>query len=109
MMDVMAMNETQRLHPGPTPEGETPVTDNPPFVNACTTLASSQAASFGLRFGKSILTHSDVWGFIWRIDFLVKEQRPDSKQVCRLVCWSAEDNNEIMGTATFVAQPLEPL
>lgn len=103
------MNDTQRLYPSPTPDGEMAVTDNPPFVNACMTFASSLAASHGLRFGKSMLTHSDVWGFVWRIDFLVKEQRPDSKQVCRLVCWSAEDNNEIMGTATFVAQLLEPL
>jgi hypothetical protein len=102
------MNERQQLCPGPVPESETVVADNPAFVSACVSLASSQAASRGWRLGKSLLTHSDVWGFIWRIDFQLKEQDQDSKSVSRLVFWSAEDNDAINGTATYLTD-LQPL
>lgn len=102
------MNESQQLCPGPMPEGETVVADNPAFVSACMSRASSEAASYGWRLGKSLLTHSDVWGFIWRVDFQLKVQSQDSKSVSRLVFWSAEDNNTINGTSTYLTD-LEPL
>jgi len=103
-----AMNETQQLCPGPKPDGETVVPENPAFVSACMSLASSDAASVGLRLGKSLLTHSDIWGFIWRVDFQTKDFEQDNKFVIRFVCWSAEDNNAVMGTATYPAMGLEP-
>jgi hypothetical protein len=101
-------NETKPMCPGPAPEGETVVVDNPAFASVCMTLASSQASSYGWRLGKSLLTHSDVWGFIWRIDFRVKVQSQYSSSVSRLVFWSVEDNNAINGTATYLTE-LEPL
>lgn len=103
------MNETQQFCPGPKPDGETAVAENPPFVSACMSLASGEAASLGGRLGKSLLTHSDIWGFIWRVDFQTKYLGQDGKFVIRFVCWSGEDDNAIMGTATYPAMGLEPL
>lgn len=71
-------------------------------------LASSEAASVGGRLEKSLLTHSDIWGFIWRVDFLTSYLGQDGKFVIRFVCWSAEDNDAVMGTATYPAFGLEP-
>lgn len=102
------MNETQRLCPGPAPEGETGAAENPAFVSACMSVVSDHAAAYGWRLRNSMLTHSDVWGFVWRIDFLTKDQDPDSKFVARMVCWSAQEHATVVGTATYFAQPLEP-
>jgi hypothetical protein len=103
------MNETQKLSPGPAPEGETSVAENPAFVSACMSMISGHAAAYGWQLRNSKLTHSDVWGFVWRIDFLTKEQDPGSKSVARMVCWSAQEDAALVGTATYFAYPLEPL
>ena len=103
------MNETQQFSPGPKPNGETAGVENHAFVTACMSLASSEAASVGGRLGKSLLTHSDIWGFIWRVDFLMNYLGPDRKFVTRFVCWSPEGNDAVMGTASYPAWGLEPL
>lgn len=102
------MNETQQLCPGPESKGETGMVENPAFVGACMSVVTEQAAAYGWRLRNSMLTHSGVWGFVWRIDFLTKDQDPGSKFVARMVCWSAQENAAVMGTATYFAQPLEP-
>lgn len=107
--DAIAMNEARNAGPGPTPEGEASAAENAPFISACMIVASDYAEACGWRLRDSVLTHSDVWGFVWRIDFLTKEQDPNSRFVARMVCWSAETASTVMGTATYFAQPLEPL
>lgn len=95
--------------PGPEPEGETPAPENQAFVSACMSAASARAASVGWRLGKSILTHSDAWGFLFRIDL----QSPDESQNLyvshRLVFWSAGKAPTIAGTALFPDFDLKPL
>ena len=103
------MNEIEQFDPGPKPDGETVVAENPTFVSACMAVASSDVASIGGRLGKSLLTHSDIWGFIWRVDFLINYLGQDGRFVIRFVCWSAEDNDAVMGTASYPAWGLEPL
>jgi hypothetical protein len=102
------MNQTQRLYPSPVPEGETTAAEEPAFVHACMSTASDLAAAHDWRLGRSILTHSDVWGLVWRIDFRVKDQSQESKLINRFVCWGTADG-EILGTATVVRQNVEPL
>src|ERR1700693_3721235 len=103
-----AMNETEKLCPGPVPEDETVTVEKPAFVSACMSIASSDAAALGWRLGKSILTHSDVWGFVWRIDFRTKDHAQDPEFANRLVCWGSEDGTAL-GTATYFGQRLERL
>ena len=102
------MNKTEKLCRGPVPDGETAVGENPSFISACMSVVSDHADAFGWRVRNSILTHTDFWGFVWRIDFLTKDQDPSSEFVARMVCWSAEDDAAVMGTATYFAQQLEP-
>jgi hypothetical protein len=109
-MDLTPMNETdygtELSFPGAVPDGETAAPENQPFVSMCTSKASRIAAARGWRLGKSLLTHSDTWGFIWRIDF--KYQDDDSRFVSRFVCWSLEGDPAVYGTAMY-HENLEPL
>jgi len=93
------MNHTERLYPGPVPDGETPVSENPAFVSACMSVVSGRAALRGWRLGNSILTHSDVWGFVFRIDIQSRYQVQNSAVSHRFICWSAEEDDTVMGTA----------
>jgi len=97
------MNETEIPCPGPVPENETPETDNPVFVSACMAVTSVDAASLGWRLGKSVLTHSDLWGLVWRIDFRAPGHPEDSDYVNRRICWGTKDG-EVLGTATVFGQ-----
>jgi hypothetical protein len=85
--------------PGLEPDGETPVSENPSFVSACLSIASRDAAALGWRLGKSILTYSYVWGFVFRIDIQSKYQIQNSKLTHRFICWSAEEDDKVAGTA----------
>lgn len=102
------MNQTKRLYPSPVPGSETKATDNPAFLTACISTASDLAAAHEWRLGGSILTYSDGWGLVYRTDFHMKGQSPDSKLVNRFICWGTADG-EILGTATVCAQNIESL
>jgi hypothetical protein len=103
------MNYTEIMCPGPVPDGETPVSENPAFVSACMSTVSDHAAAIGWSFGNSILTHSDIWGFVFRIDLQSKYRVENSRISHRFVCWSAETDDAIMGTALFPGLELKPL
>lgn len=107
--DAIAMNEARNSGPGPIPEGEAGAAENAPFVSTCMAVASDYAEACGWRLRNSVLTRSDIWGFVWRIDFVTKDQDQNSKCVARMVCWSAQGDHTVMGTATYFAQSLEPL
>lgn len=103
------MNPAETRFPSPVPDGDVPVADNPAFVSACMSAASEHAAAMGWRLGKSILTHSSVWGFVFRIDFRTRFHVENSKFANRLVYWSADQDDTIAGAATVIGQELEPL
>lgn len=100
------MSETEKLYPDPVPDGETAVAENPAFVSACMSVVSCDAAAMGWRLGNSILTHSEMWGFMFRIDFQTKYHTQNSEFVNRYICWSAEEDSEVMGTAVVTGQRL---
>ncbi len=97
------------MHPGPEPDGETPVSDNPAFVSACMSVVLRDAAVMGCRLGSYILTHSDVWGFVFRIDLQSKYRIQSSKPTHRFICWSAEEDDKVAGTALIPGYKLKPL
>ncbi len=103
------MNQTERRYPGPVPDGETPVLENPTFVNACMSVVSGRAASIGWRLGKSILTRSDVWGFVFRIDLQSKHQVQSAEVGHRFICWRAQEDDAVMGSALIPGRNLKPL
>jgi hypothetical protein len=110
-----AMNHTENMYdtrgmcPGPEPDGETPASENPAFLSACMSNASDHAAAKGWRLGKFILTHSDVWGFVFRIDIQSKYQVQHFEFSHRFVYWSAEEDDTVVGSALFPGYGLKPL
>jgi hypothetical protein len=109
MNHIKSTNYTERMYPGPEPDGETPVSENRSFISACMSTASRDAAAMGWRLGKSILTHSDIWGFVFRIDIQSKHQTQGSKPTHRFICWSAEGDDTVAGTALVPGYKLKPL
>lgn len=105
------MSDTQNTNmcPDPEPDGETRVHDNPAFVNKCMSNISNRATSLGWRLGNSILTRSDVWGFVFRIDLRSRREVQSSEISHRFICWSAEKDDTIAGTALVPAFKLKPL
>jgi hypothetical protein len=104
-----AMSDTENMCPGPVPDGETPAPENPAFVSACISVISSDAAATGWHLGNSILTHNDVWGFVFRIDIQPEPRTENSERVSRFVCWSAEEDDTVAGTAVYSARKIKPL
>lgn len=96
------MNEKEKLYPSPLPDGEAPA-DNAAFVSACISVASDRAAALGWRLGKSVLTRSDIWGLVWRVDFKAKDHRENSPHVSRMILWGTADG-VVLGTATIFGQ-----
>jgi len=91
------------MYPSPALDGEAPVAESPAFVAACMSIVSDRAAALGWRLGKSILTHSDVWGLVWRIDFQARGHPKGSHYVNRVICWGSADGT-VLGTATVFGQ-----
>jgi hypothetical protein len=102
------MIQTQNVCPNPDPGEETPVADSPAFVSRCMSEISKYAAELDWRLGKSLLTHSDTWGLVLRIDFRTKAGYEDSNFMNRTVCWGSADGT-LVGTATFFGEKFEPL
>ncbi len=107
--DAENMNPMETMYPGPEPENETPVFENAAFVSACMSKVSDRPALTGWFLGNSILTHSDVWGFVFRIDFQSANQVKSSEISLRFICWSAEEDNTVAGTALVPGNKLQPL
>src|SRR6266576_3728575 len=81
------MSQTQGLSPSIMPENEVELQSDPPFVATCMARIENDAEKLGWRFGNSILTRSDNWGLVWRVDFHTKSEPADSTSVNRVVCW----------------------
>lgn len=96
-------------HPAPAPDNEMPVAEAPAFVQACMSIASRDAAAMGWSLGNSVLTRSDIWGFVFRIDLKSGGQSQNSGFSHRFVCWSAEEDDTVAGSALFPAWGLKPL
>jgi hypothetical protein len=104
-----SQSELERMCPGPEPEGERPVSGNPAFVDACMSNVSSRRKSNDWRLGNSVVTHSDEWGYVFRIDFQSSDQIQGSEISHRLVCWSAEEGDAVAGTALYPGLGLKSL
>jgi len=103
------MNETSEWFPDPTPqEDEVVLDDDPAFVEAYMSRVADDAKQFGWHFGKSILTHSKVWGRVWRIDFATASSRYGGNLVSRAICWQPPESVDI-GLALVIGQAIAKL
>ncbi len=92
-----------KLFPSPEPDGETVVSESPAFVDACTSRICEFATELGWTLEKSVLTRSDMWGLVWRIDFKAEGHPEHSDTVNRHICWGSADGT-ILGSATVTGQ-----
>jgi hypothetical protein len=65
------------------PEGETVVEDDPAFTEECWALAPKNDS---YTFGTPVTTRTDVWGLVWRVDFVAKGMDFEPR-INRYVCW----------------------
>jgi hypothetical protein len=102
------MTDLPELPPA-SPEGETVVADERLFIDACKSAIADQAQTLGWSFGNSVLTHSDRWGLVWRVDFFVIG-RPvqHTSLINRAIHWGKSDGT-IDGAAFLFGQQVAPL
>jgi hypothetical protein len=89
------------------PDRETVVAHEPIFVEACTAAFAADAEKFGWSYGKSLLTRSQKWGLIWRVDFVIPERAASSRWINRAMCWGSAGS--VKGTAVGFGQQIAPL
>lgn len=63
------MDDLLSPHPGLEPHNEVVVSDAPAFVAASMEQISGYVEKFGWRLGKTLLTRSEAFGLILRVDF----------------------------------------
>ena len=85
------MDESSKCFPNVTPLHET-VVDDPSFVEACMARIAADLESRGWRLGKSIVTRSQEWGLVWRVDLLGTALLG---RIRRIICWRQMSKEDI--------------
>jgi len=102
------MSDASELVPDAVPTGEAVLSDESHFVDACKSAIAEDARKFGWSFGSSLLTRSEQWGLVWRVDFFVPGHATDSPFVNRAICWG-EPNGTVNGKAIVFGKRMAPL
>jgi len=96
------------LFPALTPESEEVASADPSFATACLSEASRMAAAANWELGQPVLTRSERWGTICRLDFTIRGREP-GPLVNRIVCWrNADDGLEAMFAIGQTIPELKP-
>lgn len=104
---VSKVSEASPLFPRAVPKGERVIAGEALFVEACKSVFADEAHRFGWSFGNSILTQSDRWGLIWRVDFSTPGS-VKSTLVNRAICWGQPDGT-VSGNAVLFGQRIPRL
>jgi hypothetical protein len=102
-----AMAQDQELLPSVDPHGEVISEHDPQFIAECEAAIADTRLEMGWRMGNSLLTISQQWGLVWRIDFLTRDQT-DTRYVNRIICWKG-DGNAGINIATAFGQEVPKL
>ena len=79
-----------------TPDDGEVLSDNTPFATACLSEATKLPEASGWELGHPVVTKSDKWGTICRVDFKIRG-RNALPVVNRIMCWrNADDGLSIM-------------
>jgi hypothetical protein len=61
----------QDITPGPcVAADERVLPPDPAFANKCMAALARDAEALGWRYGRSVLSRSDRWGWVWRVDIV---------------------------------------
>ena len=88
------------------PDGHIVTADNTTFTGKCLSLVDKFSSGNNWRLGQPLLTRSERWGLVWRVDFTFSDAEP-SHLVNRIVCWEFPDGNVSIEIA--IGQHLTPL
>jgi hypothetical protein len=94
------------LGPPADPATEEVAADDPTFVEECRSAVDHFVARLAMQLGQHLLTRSDKWGLVWRVDFIYFDHDL-SPYINRIVCWRT-DNGKVAVSFT-VGQLLMPL
>lgn len=105
IMNAAAKNPSES--PPLSPEGEKIVQGDPSFVAACQERIRYLASTGLWKLGKPLLTHSDKWGLVWRVDF---EYPHDdlAPLINRAICWRTDDGTGV-NSEIAIGQQVAPL
>jgi hypothetical protein len=105
------MKKTGQLFPPLVPEGEVVLTPDPAFEAECMSEISGQARENRWQFRNSLLTKSEDWGIILRVDFDTPAVPVSSGFINRVICWRTpeESGNGPSGTTIAFGQRISPL
>ena len=80
------------------------------FEAECKAEISDISESLGYVFKSSILTKSEKWGLIWRVDFEIRGRTNRLGVVNRVVCWRKPDQaGERVGVSVGFGQRISPI
>jgi hypothetical protein len=105
------MTTPDELFPPLVPTNEVVLAPDPAFEAECMSEISDGAKEDNWRFKNSILTKSEKWGIVWRIDFDMPGQPANYGLVNRVACWRKpeETGNGPSGTYIAFGQRISPL
>jgi len=106
-----AMKNSDQLFPPLVPKDEVVLTPDPIFEAECKAEISDQAREFKWQFGTSLLTKSEDWGIVWRMDFDIPGVPASSGLINRVICWRTpeESGKGPSGTSIAFGQRISPL
>jgi hypothetical protein len=96
-----AMCQSENHLPQMEPQNELMAPSETAFVEECKARISDDAKKFGWIFGNSIVTRSDKWGLIWRVDFFLPGDEKRRGLINRIICWRAANEEGISAAFAF--------
>jgi hypothetical protein len=88
------------------PDGQIVTADKTAFTEKCRALADEFPSRKNWQLGQPLLTESEKWGLVWRVDFILSDAN-SSHLVNRIVCWENPDGKISIEIA--IGQRLTPL
>jgi hypothetical protein len=84
------------------------VVQNVSFQARCVEIFEDRSERLHWALIKSLLTQTDKWGLVWRVDFKDTEYKTSDMNINRMVCWIDESTNQIWDLTDF-GQNIAPL
>jgi len=95
------MGQSLDRHPNPSPQSEKILTSDASFIAQCKSYIEADVQQFRWVLGKSILTRSEEFGLVWRVDFELPGESSDYGLVNRIVCWRPPGSDDIGASFLF--------
>ena len=104
------MTETDHILPALAPsDDEVVLPADPSFESECMAAISDSAKELKWQFKNSILTRSEKWGLVWRVDFETPGVSASTGFINRVACWRLPEEGSALGLLIAHGQRVSPL